>query len=319
MTISATTAWGSAMGTGITGPYAIPFSLYNQTDLTVLLVTNNVPTTMALGTDYSFTSWTPDNKGQVASPAITFTNGVAGGTLIVFLLTPPPSQLTSITNQSAYFPALHEARFDQLDQMDLRLLEWAKKTIKAPDQEQGGATSLTLPPVASRYGKVLGFDANGNILMLGVPPAVVSILSCVANDYFTSAGASVWAKLVGNKITLTPGTWMIFGNCQFHTQAGTSQVTIIEILFGSTNGNDDTNSPAVISGNFKGGNGVVESAASDPATYLVGVQNLSSQACVAVSVNTDVFIDAVVVTNSGNEVMKMNASMVAYKVSDATS
>lgn len=165
MTIPATTAWGSATGTGITGPYAIPFPLYSQSHLTVKTVANGVVTTMALGTDYTFTSWTPDNKGQVASPAITFNSVVAGGTLIVFLLTPPGTQLTAITQQSSFFPALHEVEYDLEAQKTLQLLQWAGKTIKAPDQEYAGQTSLDLPPIASRANLFLGFDANGNIQM----------------------------------------------------------------------------------------------------------------------------------------------------------
>jgi|SRR6185369_3112179 len=171
MTIAAVTAWGQALGTGIVGPYAIPFSLYDQTQLQVLTVVNNVPTLMVLGTDYTFTSFTQDNKGQCASPAITFTSVVAGGTLIVFLLAPAGTQTTQITNYPTFFPAIHEARFDQLAMKTLQLVQWMGKAIKCPDFEQAGATNQTMPAIADRASKVAGWDANGNLTATAAVPA----------------------------------------------------------------------------------------------------------------------------------------------------
>jgi len=164
VTVPANTAWGSAVGTGITGLYSIPFPLYSQTHLTVETVSNNVPTTLNLGTDYTFTSWLPDNKGQVANPQITFTNPVAGGVEIVFLLFPPGTQLTAITNQFEFFPSLHEAEFDLLAQFTLMLLQWSGKSIKAPDWEYAGQTNQTMPPVAVRSLQLAGWDATGNLI-----------------------------------------------------------------------------------------------------------------------------------------------------------
>ena len=175
MTISAATAWGSAVGTGITGPYAIPFALYSQTDLSVLTFSNDMVTKLNLGTDYTFTAWSPDNKGYVGSPAITFTNAVAGGVLIVFLLALPGTQNTAISNYAPYFPSLSEMTFDRLAQMTLQLLEWAKKTAKCPDYEQGGTTNQTMPSVADRASKLAGWDGSGNLTaMLAVPSGSVS-------------------------------------------------------------------------------------------------------------------------------------------------
>ena len=176
MTIAASTAWGNAVGTGITGPYSIPFPLYSQSNLTVLQVDNSTPTapvitTMNLGTDYTFTSWVADNKGQVASPQITFTDAVDSGILIIFLLTMPATQSTAITNFDRFFPASHESTFDQIIQNIDQLKEWSRKSIKAPDYEANSLSDLTLPCVAARASKVVGMDENGNLTMLTSVPA----------------------------------------------------------------------------------------------------------------------------------------------------
>ena len=188
MTVPSNVAWGSAVGTGIIGPYAIPFGLYTQSWLKILTVANNVPSFPVLGTDYTFTSWTPDNKGWVANPQITFTNPVAGGTLIVFLLMPPGTQQTAISNFSPFFPQIHEMTFDQLTQLSLMLLQWAGKSIKAPDWESAGATNLTLPPVAQRASMYPFFDVNGNL-------TVVSNLSGITlSAYMTSLIAAAQSQ-----------------------------------------------------------------------------------------------------------------------------
>lgn len=166
--IPANTAWGNAVGSGTTGPFAIPFPLYSQSHLTVLQVNNSVPTapvvtTMNLGTDYTFTAWTPDNKGQVSNPAITFANAVAGGILIIFLLVLPQTQLTAFTSGS-YSPGQAEAADDILTQMCQQIFQWAAKTVKAPDWEAAGATTQTMPPVALRANKIAGWDPNGNLI-----------------------------------------------------------------------------------------------------------------------------------------------------------
>lgn len=191
--ISATTAWGSATGTGITGPYAIPFALYSQSHLTVLQVSNGIATVMNLGTDYTFTAWSPDNKGYVASPAITFTVSVAGGVLIIFLLAPPGTQLVSNSNFSTYSPTMQEQQADILDQKTLQLLEWAKKSIKAPDWEANGLCNLTLPPVASRKNLLVGMDNNGNVSMVSAVPA--GSVSFTTTGQIIAAIASVTSLL----------------------------------------------------------------------------------------------------------------------------
>ncbi len=173
--IPSPTAWGSAAGTGTTGPFAIPFPLYNQTHLTVLQVLAGMLTIPALGTAYTFTSWSPDNKGQVAAPAITFASAVPGGAVLVFLLMLPGTQLTAYTS-GPYSPGAEEATDDLITQLCNMLMERVAKSVRAPDQEySGNGVNLTLPPIAIRSSLVLGFDGLGNVAMYagtgnGIPP-----------------------------------------------------------------------------------------------------------------------------------------------------
>ena len=197
MTVPSNVSWGSAIGTGITGAYAIPFGLYTQSWLKVLTVVNNVPSFPVLGTDYTFTSWTPDNKGWVANPQINFTNTVAGGTLIVFILMPPGTQETAITNFSAFLPRIHEMTFDQLTQLSLMLLQWVGKSIKAPDWEQAGATNLTLPAISIRALQFPFFDASGNLTTsTGVTPPSVAVTTYMAT-LLAESTFSLFMKAIG--------------------------------------------------------------------------------------------------------------------------
>ena len=185
--IPANTAWGNAVGSGTTGPFAIPFTLYSQSHLTVLQVNVTVPTvpvvtTMNLGTDYTFTAWTPDNKGQVQNPAITFTNAVGAGILIIFLLVLPQTQLTAFTS-GPYSPGAAEAADDILTQMCQQLWQWAAKTVRAPDWEAGGATNLIMPPIAIRANKVAGWDVAGNL--------IATLASNVGTVTFTAFGQTL--------------------------------------------------------------------------------------------------------------------------------
>lgn len=163
--ISSPTAWGNAVGTGTTGPFAIPFHLYSQTHLTVLMIVSGVLTTLALGTDYNFTpgTWTPDNKGQVAQPEITTTVAIAGGATLIFLLVLPGTQLTAFTS-GPYSPGADEAADDLLTQLGNMLMERVAKSIRAPDQEfSGNGVNMVVPPIANRVSSVLGFDVNGAV------------------------------------------------------------------------------------------------------------------------------------------------------------
>ena len=188
--ISANTAWGNAVGTGITGPYSIPFALYSQSHLTVIEVDNTTPTapvvtTMNLGTDYAFTSWLPDTKGFVSAPQITFVATVTAGFLIIFLLTPPGTQLVSNSNFAQYSPTMQEQQADIEDQYSLRINELVSKALRCPNWESSAAVDMTIPSVAIRANKFLAFDVNGKPTM--------STVSSIGSVTFTAFGQTLVA------------------------------------------------------------------------------------------------------------------------------
>lgn len=203
--ISAITAWASVVGNGTTGPFSVPFPLYKQSHLKLILDNNGTISTLALGTDYTFSSFVQDNKNQCQSPAITFVNNTIVGATYVFLLNLPLTQLTDISNFSQYFPQLHEQEMDMLDQGTLMMNERINKSIKAPDAESSSQVNFTLPLAALRAGALIGFDAaTGNNLVMvtsQIPQANVTafwqnVLS--KPDIYTSTIAlqnSVWSLL----------------------------------------------------------------------------------------------------------------------------
>ncbi len=177
--IGSNTAWGSAVGGGTTGPFSIPFPLYNQSHLMVIQVIVGPPivvTTKYLGIDFSFTSWSPDNKGQVADPEITFSANVTGGALLIFALMPPVTQLTQFS-AGPYSPGAEEASEDLATQVMAMLYERVAKSVRAPDYEQSLVNNLVLPAASVRASQVIGFDASGNLLMypVGSGSVVISV------------------------------------------------------------------------------------------------------------------------------------------------
>lgn len=197
--IGSNTSWGSAVGGGTTGPFSIPFPLYNQSQLMVIQVISSVPATKYLGIDYTFTAWSPDNKGQVAAPEITFTSNVTGGALLVFILMPPVTQLTQFS-AGPYSPGAEEASEDLATQVSQMLYERVAKSVRVPDYEQSLSSSQTLPALALRASQLMGQDANGNLTMYPLGGSSSQVTSATlpavgalgAWYYLTDTGQMAW-------------------------------------------------------------------------------------------------------------------------------
>lgn len=213
MTISATTSRGDFTANGTTGPYTIPFPLYSQADLKVIVsdASTNIDTVQVLTADYTFTSFTQDNTGQCASPQITFVSAVPSGNHIAVILNPPGTQLTDIKNQGTFFASSHEVEMDKLALKDLSIQNSILGAVRIPLSEDPASFTMTLPRKALRLNQVLATDQNGNLTLLSYSTAnqVLAYVNKEING-FAPTGTGQWG-LAACSLVLPAGTWELSG------------------------------------------------------------------------------------------------------------
>jgi hypothetical protein len=136
--------------------------------------------------------------------------GGAAGLVDLYPLAMPPGPATLLLRRRT--PALQLADFDTgafdpdvleraLDAGALRdaeLREGLDRSVQVPTGEVG----LTLPPVATRAGKVQGFDGNGDPVALVVPGSVGSVASTGISDSTVSGRALLTASSVSAQQSL---------------------------------------------------------------------------------------------------------------------
>jgi len=160
MTVPSTTNRWQYTGNGSTTSFAYTSKIFSSSDLVVIKTdANGVETTLVLNTDYTVSGAGDSNGGTVTYP-------VSGSALpstetLTIKRVLAITQNTSIKNQGAYYPEIHEDEFDKSRMIDQQQQGEIDRSIRSPDSEAGGDDFL-LPPVSDRAGKILSFDANGN-------------------------------------------------------------------------------------------------------------------------------------------------------------
>ena len=166
MTIAAIATSVQYVRNGTTTQWSFPNKIFAAADLVVTDLDTSVPpvqTPLVLGTDYTVQNVDVDTGCTV----ITTVAGVNGHTLDV-RTNIAELQTTSIKNQGAFFPELHEEAFDKLTRevQDLKRLAYTFG-IHGPDIES--VTWPALPIAAARRNNALMFDAISGLPVLGVP------------------------------------------------------------------------------------------------------------------------------------------------------
>lgn len=135
-----------------------------------------------------------------------------GGGLVVMTVAPPlnyqlfirrilsPTQPTSIRNQGAFFPAIHEDVFDRLTMLLQQSKSESERSLKV--QEYDPIPGL-LPSVQQRSGKLLSFDGDGNPVSVAPESGSATALSIALAD-MVSLGLG--SALVGWRPGITGGT-----------------------------------------------------------------------------------------------------------------
>jgi hypothetical protein len=134
-----------------TGPYAFTFEILDQTDISVY----KASTLLTLTTDYTVSINSSTGTGSVTLVAS------AGTSNITIVGAKNIQRTTDFTTGGDLFA---DALNDELDNQTIfiqQVAETAERGLKAPVTDPTDI-AMTLPAKASRAGKTLAFDANGN-------------------------------------------------------------------------------------------------------------------------------------------------------------
>jgi Pectate lyase superfamily protein/Right handed beta helix region len=195
MTVSTSVSKTVVNGNGVATIFAFTFKINSSSDLVVVKTsTAGVDTTLTLGVDYSVSGVGAGGGGSITYP-LTGT-ALATGERITMRRVVPLTQLTDLTNQSAFYAEVHESAFDVLVMADQQLQEQLNRAILAP---VGESTALTLPAVVDRAGKYLTFDSSG----LPTASTVADVSGDLFGATFTGTGSQTAFSL---PVTVSGGT-----------------------------------------------------------------------------------------------------------------
>jgi hypothetical protein len=207
MTIASPTARQSFQCNGTTTVFGIDIQAYLETDFVVLLtnVSTGVSTMLALGGDYTLASTGSDSPQQwnLTTQTGQFTSPFASGYTLQVILDPTQTQQTQYSYGVAFPSSAVQQNMDRLTQMVLRLQDQVNRALRAQDGDV--APSMLLPPSPARALQYLGFDTNGNaIVVAALPGSNVTQQSIGAALYPITPGESA-AGVVPANLGYAPG------------------------------------------------------------------------------------------------------------------
>lgn len=189
MTVTTTLDRQYFNGDGTNKVFPFNFSYFNSGQIYVWLVAaDGTMTPQVLTTDYSLVGGLPVVAGTVTmivAPPI--------GTRLLIRRVIAETQPTSIRNQGAFFPEIHEGVFDRLtmliQQVGSQSTVGADRAIRIPETDPA---IPTLPVAAERAFKLLSFDASGNpIAVLPDYDGVTGLAEALADQADPLKGADL--------------------------------------------------------------------------------------------------------------------------------
>lgn len=145
-------------GSAGVGPYAFTFPILTQTDIVVY----KNSTKLTLTTDYTVTI-----NGTNGTGSVTLVVAATASDTITIIGARAIQRTTDFVTAGDLAASSLNEQLDGLTIMVQQLAEENKRTMKAPPYdpeavEDGGILNMQLPTKASRAGKVLAFDTDGN-------------------------------------------------------------------------------------------------------------------------------------------------------------
>ena len=206
MTISSQLGRQSYAGDGDTTEFTVPFKFFDSSDLTVILQSED-------GVDATLTEnvhYTVEGAGDEDGGTITMETAPASGETLTIILDPPRTQLTDYVSNDAFPAESHERALDRLTQQNIRTRDIVNRALRLPD---GDASVMpTLPGAATRAGKFLRFDNNGDPEMAtGIDQSQTLSQSVIGQFLYPQTPAEVAAGVTPVNYAYPPGDVRRYG------------------------------------------------------------------------------------------------------------
>jgi hypothetical protein len=194
MTVSTTTSRVAYTGDGITVAFAVPFPFFDASDLIIIerVIATGAETVKMQGTHYTVAG------GAGTTGTITALSAPLNTVQWIVVRSLPFTQLIDYVSNDGFPAESHEAGLDRSAMRDQELHTALARTLRLPVTDPDGLI-VELPAVPVRAGKVLGFDANGNlIVVVDIPAGSINLPLPIADGGTgaTNAGAARTALAV---------------------------------------------------------------------------------------------------------------------------
>ena len=215
MSISSTNrVAGPFIGDGTTATFPFTFKVFAAADLAVatLETDNGAVVDLALTTDYTATL----NADQDTSPggSITLTAGpLAVGLSLTITTAMAELQSVNLTTNGGFYPDVINAALDTLTILIQQLQAQLNRALQVPYPDNA---SMALPTPAQRAGKLLTFDANGNVQLVALATGSSSVIGAQAAAGTVDGANKVFTFQAAAGVTPTP---MVFAGGVYQTPA----------------------------------------------------------------------------------------------------
>lgn len=175
MTVSSQTNNATFVGNGVTTSFPLPFRFFRNSDVFAYFVDSvtGISTPMTQGVDYTLAGAGKPEVDGAALSVLTTTVPLANLRGMYVERVMPQVQETDIVNQGEFFASTHEDVFDRLTMLIQQADSNGRGAIRVAI---GDPEPARLPPAPTRAGLLMGFDSNGD-------PIVVSPTSGSLEDF----------------------------------------------------------------------------------------------------------------------------------------
>lgn len=184
MTVSTQTAKSQYTGNGVTTAFTGSFPILDEDHALVILTsTLGVDTTQTIATHYTI-------SGVGGSTfTVTFLTAPASGVKVTIARNVPLTQELDLVENDEMPSAELEKSYDKTAMIDQQINEKTNRALRFPVTDSS-SLSAEIPNAATRAGKVLGFDADGEP---AVSDAELADLDTLAADVATASAAAATA------------------------------------------------------------------------------------------------------------------------------